>query len=562
MLNCNKICNNKIYTNKKSGSIRAFWGLVLTLLLVLGLAANASAMTTSELNKTVDDVAGYVYKTVAEPDFGSIGGEWAVLGLARSGYVVPNEYFAGYYARVEEYVKALNGVLHEKKYTEYSRLIVALSAIGVDATDVAGYDMTTALGDYEKTSWQGLNGPIWALIALDSMDYDMPTNAAAKTQATRQMYVDMILERQLADGGWNLSSANGVAADSDMTGMALQALAKYKGQAAVDAAIDRALVCLADIQNADGSFGSYGAATSESCAQVLTALCELGVSYDDSRFVKGGNTVLDALMKFYVKGKGFTHIIGGEINQMSTEQGFYALVAAKRLANGQCSLYEMVDAYDRTMTEAETVGDVVPDGDGALLTDGEAAEPGGVTFADVIGHKNQAAIEALAGRGIINGMGDGSFAPESGMTRAEFATIVVRALGLTPKANSAFSDVAANAWYAGFIGVASDNGIINGIGGGRFDPNAGITRQEAATMVARAAKICGIDTDIDEATANAEIAKFADHAQAEKWAVQSLAVCYKNGILDSSETKILPVSAAKRCEIAQMIYNLLEKTGK
>lgn len=555
-----KLVDNNIY--KRSGYQRTLWGVVLTLLLVLGLAANASAMTTSELNKTVDDVAGYVYKTVAEPDFGSIGGEWAVLGLARSGYVVPNEYFAGYYAKVEEYVKAKNGVLHERKYTEYSRLIVALSAIGRDATDVAGYNMTTALGDYEKTSWQGLNGPIWALIALDSANYDMPENTAAKVQATRQMYVDMILERQLADGGWNLSSADGVAADSDMTGMALQALAKYKGQSAVDAAIDRALVCLSNIQNADGGFGSYGAATSESCAQVLTALCELGVSYNDRRFVKGGNTVLDALMQFYVKGQGFKHIAGGEVNQMATEQGFYALVAAKRLANNQCSLYDMVDAYDRTITEAETVGDPVSDDDGGMLTDAEAAELSGVTFRDVIGHKNQVAIEALAGRGIINGMGDGSFAPESGMTRAEFATIVVRALGLNPQANNAFSDVAANAWYAGFIGAASDNGIINGVGGGKFDPNAGITRQEAATMVARAAKICGMNTDIDEAAASAELAKFADYAQAEKWAVQSLAVCYKNGILDSGETKMLPLSAAKRCEIAQMIYNLLEKTGR
>lgn len=98
---------------------------------------------------------------------GSIGGEWAVLGLARSGYAVPEEYYQNYYQTVEEYVKACGGVLHETKYTEYSRVIIVLTAIGKDPTNVAGYNLLTALGDYDKTIWQGTNGPIWALIALD-----------------------------------------------------------------------------------------------------------------------------------------------------------------------------------------------------------------------------------------------------------------------------------------------------------------------------------------------------------------------------------------------------------
>lgn len=84
-------------------------------------------------------------------------------------------------------------------------------------------DLTTALGDYDKTIWQGLNGPIWALIALDSGNYAMPVNQDAKTQAARQMYIDRILARQLSDGGWSLSGAG--VSDPGITGMALQALA-------------------------------------------------------------------------------------------------------------------------------------------------------------------------------------------------------------------------------------------------------------------------------------------------------------------------------------------------
>ena len=220
--------------------------LVLALLMSLSVTALA-AVSKDTLADAITDTAAYLYKTVKSPQVGSIGGEWAVLGLARSGYDVPEQYYQDYYATVEEYVKACNGMLHEKKYTEYSRLIVALSSIGKDARDVAGYDLTKALGDYDKTIWQGLNGPIWALIALDSRNYPMPENPQAKTQATRQMYIDRILECQLPDGGWSLFGGTAAASsgdntsDPDITGMALQALAKYQDQTAVKKATDEAL---------------------------------------------------------------------------------------------------------------------------------------------------------------------------------------------------------------------------------------------------------------------------------------------------------------------------------
>lgn len=506
--------------------------LLLAAVMAFACAGNALAVTNAQVKAAVQDVAGYVLQTVPSPAVGSIGGEWAVLGLARSGYTVPQSYYDGYYANVEKYVAECKGVLHQRKYTEYSRVILGVTAIGRDARTVAGYDLTLALGDYEKTIWQGLSGPIWALMALDTADYPVADNAAAKTQATRQMYVDRILELQLADGGWNLAGGEGAKADTDMTAMALQALAKYKAQPAVAAAIERGVAALSAIQNEDGTFSTMGTATSESCAQVVVALAELGISQDDSRFVKNGKSALDGLLSFYTKGNGFEHIKGSGTNGMATEQGFYALVAVDRAASGKTTLYDMSDVAPTTKT-----------------------------FPDVVGHANQAAIEALAASGVINGMEDGNFAPNNGMTRAEFATIVVRALGLEPKANKVFSDVAATAWYAGFIGTASEQGIINGVGGGKFDPNAGITRQEAATMVARAAALCGIDTEIDEAAAAELLSRFADNAKVESWAVQGLAVCYQSGIL-SKDGDIAPTVAAKRCEIAQMVYNLLEKADK
>ena len=97
------------------------------------------------------------------------------------GAEVPEDYYDRYYAAVERLVEEKDGVLHARKYTEYSRVILAVTALGKDARNVAGYDLTIPLGDYDKTVWQRLNGPIWALIALDSRDYPMPQNTAAKT---------------------------------------------------------------------------------------------------------------------------------------------------------------------------------------------------------------------------------------------------------------------------------------------------------------------------------------------------------------------------------------------
>ena len=447
---------------------------------------------------------------------------------------------------------------------------MALSSIGMDARDVAGYDLTKALGDYDKTIWQGLNGPIWALIALDSRDYPMPENPEAKTQATRQMYIDRILQCQLPDGGWSLFGGTAAASsgdntsDPDITGMALQALAKYQDQPAVKKATDEALACMSEKQDAKGGFSSWGTANSESCVQIIVALCELGISLDDPRFIKNGNTLLDNLMTFYLKGSGFLHTADGSgSNQMASEQGFYGLVAAQRLQQGKNSLYRMSDAKVISAGEnGQTAGSGLAGKDPAVQA--AAVTAPGKTFSDISGanaHANQPAIEALAARGIIDGKGNGLFDPDANMTRAEFSAIVVRALGLTAKSNNAFTDVTADKWYAAYVGTANTYGIVNGVGDGRFNPEGTITRQEAAVMVARAAKLCGMDTELDSGAVRDVLAQFGDYVKTAEWARPSLAFCYSEGILDDAGLEIQGAVAIKRCEIAQMLYNLLSSAN-
>lgn len=547
----------------KQGKRRAA-ALLLTVSMSVSLFTGVRAAVDDKvLDRTVTDVAEYVCKTVKAPEVGSIGGEWAVLGLARSGYAVPEHYYQDYYATVEAYVKACGGNLHDKKYTEYARVILALSAIGKDARDVGGYDLTLALGDYDKTVWQGINGPVWALIALDSRNYPMPQNPEAATQATRQMYIDRILACQLSDGGWSLlggtktAGAGELTSDPDITGMALQALARYQDQPAVAKATQEALMCMSGQQDEDGGYSSWDTKGAESCVQIIVALCELGIPLEDTRFVKNGKTLLDGLMQFHVAGKGFAHALPAErSDQMATEQGLYAMVAIQRLRNGAESLYHMSEvAAAPGGTEDKRPGAGLEGKDPDVKAMPMTAP--GVTFEDIAAHKNQPAVEALAARNIVAGKDNGRFDPDGNMTRAEFAAIVVKALGLEPKANGKFSDVPADAWYAGYVGMANSKGIVNGSGDGSFNPNGTISRQEAAIMVTNAAKLCGMDTAVESGEVRTVLAQFTDYVTTAEWARSSLTFCYREDLLDQSDITIRPGEAAKRSEIAQMIFNLL-----
>ena len=103
---------------------------------------------------------------------------------------------------------------------------------------------------------------------------------------------------------------------------------------------------------------------------------------------------------------------------------------------------------------------------------------------------------------------------------------------------------------------SNSSGIVNGVGSGKFNPDGTITRQEAAAMVARAAKLCGLDTTMDAAATKDMLAQFGDYRSVASWAKKPMAFCYSANILDQSDLNIEPTKAILRCEIAQMLYNL------
>ena len=292
------------------------------------------------LADTIDKTGEFLHSSVEDPTFGSVGGEWLIMGLARSGLEISDEYYEIYFQNLCAYTAQQGGVLHAKKYTEYSRVILAVTAIGRDPADVGGFNMLQPLADFEQTVFQGINGPIFALLALDCGNYEIPENTVGSTQATRDLYADYIINAQLENGGWSLMGGE---AEIDVTAMALQALAKYQDRKDVAEAVEKGLAVLSERQNDQGGY-QYNAAesvSSESVSQVIVALAELGIALDDSRFVKNGNTLLDALMQFQQEDGGFSHLMDGETDLLATEQAFYALVAANRIAQGESSLYRM-----------------------------------------------------------------------------------------------------------------------------------------------------------------------------------------------------------------------------
>ena len=362
-------------------------------------AEAAYAKLVAELGKKADTI----YKNTGDylakrgtPSVGSIGGEWMALGLARSGRTVPE----GYYDAVVKYVKDnidSNGRLDKNKATENARIILALTAIGKDVTNVDGHDLLAGLNEMSYLSKQGINGAIFTLIALDSHSY---TPAG---DVTRDKLVQAILDAQISgDGGWSLDGKN---ADVDMTAMAIQALAAYyKSNSSAKKAVDKGLSWLSSVQQNDGGFTSWGAANSESCAQVIVALTALGINpAKDSRFIKNGASVLDALCSFAVDGGGFKHLATEtSANGMATEQGFYALVAYYRLLNGQSSLYDMADVKLEGVKTEESVNDAdKPDDatntDTPVDTEVEDTSSGGqVVLWVVIGAVAVGGITALA----------------------------------------------------------------------------------------------------------------------------------------------------------------------
>ncbi|MFN0222451.1 pectinesterase family protein [Paenibacillus sp. KR2-11] len=178
------------------------------------------------------------------------------------------------------------------------------------------------------------------------------------------------------------------------------------------------------------------------------------------------------------------------------------------------------------------------------------------TFGDLNGHWAKKDVETLAGKLIVEGVSPAQFAPDGQVTRAEFAALLVRALGLTEEQAVGFADVTIKDWFSGAVGAAKKANLISGYEDGTFQPHAAITREQMVTMMVRALKLGGLEAK----TQDGLLEKFSDHASVAGWAREAAAISLSAGLIEGiSESRFAPQDNATRAQAAVMLKRTLQQ---
>ena len=317
--------------------------LAVRLQQTIPLNAQEQADWEAAMNRSLDWIRSEI---TPGPLVGSVGGEWAVLALARANRIAANDpWLQTWFTDLEELLLEVHTLTEQgfdinhppsvgtfpselRRWTDFQRVSLALGALGIDASNDNGYDLTAIYQTFTPSAQRhALNQTIiadaFALIALD----------ARNVSGDQDDFIQSILESQRVDGTWSLSPARATSAlDVDVTAMVLQSIAPYyrHGDAHIDAAVGRALDWLRNQTFSD----------SESTAQMIVALTALGDAFADEAAY-----YVNHLLQWHDSTSGAfrQRASSGPVNMMATEQASYALVAYWRLVNDMAPLYDMSD---------------------------------------------------------------------------------------------------------------------------------------------------------------------------------------------------------------------------
>ncbi|GKS13973.1 hypothetical protein YDYSY3_49730 [Paenibacillus chitinolyticus] len=180
------------------------------------------------------------------------------------------------------------------------------------------------------------------------------------------------------------------------------------------------------------------------------------------------------------------------------------------------------------------------------------------TFSDIKGHWAESNIMMLANKLVVDGVTNTTFQPDRSVTRAEFAAMLVRSLGIqNTGGSSTFKDVASNQWYADVVATAAKLKLVDGYEDGTFRPNNQITREELSAMVVRALSYAGVNTSTEITKGQAMLSKFKD-SHTIIWAKDEIAAALSLGIIDGmTSTTIEPLQQATRAQSATMLKRFL-----
>ncbi|MCR2805932.1 S-layer homology domain-containing protein [Paenibacillus soyae] len=190
---------------------------------------------------------------------------------------------------------------------------------------------------------------------------------------------------------------------------------------------------------------------------------------------------------------------------------------------------------------------------------------GADSFPDVVGHWSEDSVTAMAARFVAEGTDEGLFRPDRDIRRSEFAALVVRALGLKRIAGNGefeFHDVIAGAWYEADVVTAASYGLIGGFGDGTFRPSDAITREQAMSILAKAAELTGLKQAQSDEAVDDLLGAFLDGGDVSEWAQPGVAFSLEEGIAKGrSESRLAPRDPVTRAEAFVMLERLLEKSG-
>ncbi len=316
--------------------------------------ANLGYAWPADYEKAMAKVLTYLQTNVQNPAYGNTDGEWAVLALARGG-INNDAWYNTYLTNIKDIVKTNDGTFDKDHFATYSRVILALTALGKDAstfdTGAKTYDLVTPLltqdGDNYTVTFQNNTDQALTLLALDSANY-MPNSG----KAVRAAIIDALYADQLSGGGWAESGGD---FDLATNAQVLEALAPcYQDQAKfmalgsvttyteLQAMVDQALAAIKSQTS-----NHYGNA--EVCGQVVAVLSTLGIDADSDDY-----QALTALMIYYDKATGaFGSEDTGIITKTATEQGVLALIAYDRFTDSKNVLFDMTDKFTATPDPVE-----------------------------------------------------------------------------------------------------------------------------------------------------------------------------------------------------------------
>lgn len=186
-----------------------------------------------------------------------------------------------------------------------------------------------------------------------------------------------------------------------------------------------------------------------------------------------------------------------------------------------------------------------------------------VEFVDMQDHWAKEPINDMGSRLIVNGTGNDLYEPARSVTRAEFASIVVRALGLRISASeSPFNDVSTDSWYFNAVTAAYAYGLVEGDDEGNFNGNDTVTREQAMSIIARAMSITGLAASTDSLDIDLLLSSFADHSQMASWSQESFAQVLQAGLVTGRTDNLLaPKAVLSRAEAAVLVQRLLKQSN-